>query len=86
MNWHTDGKGRLSALIDSAADQHTLASRKSVSELFLRQRHTRQYQRRQTTFQRYCKRQELFRRGKTQDIFYLRKSYKENLKVIGGEW
>ncbi|MDE6604429.1 MAG: terminase family protein [Clostridia bacterium] len=34
LNWHTDGKGRLTALIDSAADQHTLASRKSVSELF----------------------------------------------------
>lgn len=34
LNWHTDGKGRLRALIDSAADQHTLASKKSVSELF----------------------------------------------------
>lgn len=34
LNWHRDGKGRLSALIDSAADQHTLASQKSVSELF----------------------------------------------------
>ncbi len=34
LNWHTDSKGRLNALIDSAADQHTLASRKSVSELF----------------------------------------------------
>lgn len=34
LAWHTDAKGRLNALIDSAADQHTLASRKSVSELF----------------------------------------------------
>ena len=34
LNWHTDAKGRLTALIDSAADQHTLASAKSVSELF----------------------------------------------------
>ena len=34
LGWHTDGKGRLSALIDSAANQRTLASAKSVSELF----------------------------------------------------
>lgn len=34
LHWHTDGKGRLSALIDSAANQHTLASSKSVAELF----------------------------------------------------
>ncbi|MDE6189469.1 MAG: hypothetical protein K2G37_04210, partial [Clostridia bacterium] len=34
LGWHTDAKGRLTALIDSAADQHTLASAKSVSELF----------------------------------------------------
>ena len=34
LGWHTDAKGRLTALIDSAADQHTLASRKSVTELF----------------------------------------------------
>lgn len=34
LNWHRDGKGRLNALIDSAANQHTLASTKSVAELF----------------------------------------------------
>ena len=34
LNWHYDGKGRLNALIDSAAEQHTLASEKSVAELF----------------------------------------------------
>lgn len=34
LGWHTDGKGRLCALIDSAANQRTLASSKSVSELF----------------------------------------------------
>ena len=34
IGWHTDGKGRLRALIDSAAGQRTLASSKSVSELF----------------------------------------------------
>ncbi len=34
IGWHTDGKGRLYALIDSAANQRTLASVKSVSELF----------------------------------------------------
>ncbi len=34
LNWHTDGKGRITALIDSAANQRTLASQKSVSELF----------------------------------------------------
>lgn len=34
LNWHTDGKGRISALIDSAASQRTLSSVKSVSELF----------------------------------------------------
>ncbi|MCD8372637.1 MAG: hypothetical protein LUD27_04985 [Clostridia bacterium] len=34
IGWHTDVKGRLSALIDSAANQRTLASVKSVAELF----------------------------------------------------
>lgn len=34
LNWHRDSKGRLNALIDSAANQHTLAASKSVSELF----------------------------------------------------
>ncbi len=34
LNWHTDEKGRISALIDSAAMQHTLASVRSVAELF----------------------------------------------------
>ena len=34
LGWKTDGKGRLNALIDSAANQRTLASVKSVSELF----------------------------------------------------
>ena len=34
IGWHTDGKGRLRALIDSAAGQRTLAGSKSVSELF----------------------------------------------------
>ena len=34
LNWQRDSKGRLSALIDSAADQKTLASYKSVSDLF----------------------------------------------------
>lgn len=34
LGWKRDGKGRLSALIDSAANQHTLASAKSVAELF----------------------------------------------------
>ncbi|MDR3292877.1 MAG: terminase family protein [Clostridiales bacterium] len=34
LGWKRDHKGRLSALIDSAANQHTLASSKSVAELF----------------------------------------------------
>ena len=34
LGWHTDGRGRLAALIDSAANQRTLASSKSVAELF----------------------------------------------------
>ncbi len=34
LGWKTDGKGRLNALIDSAAGQRTLASSKSVVELF----------------------------------------------------
>ena len=34
IGWKTDGKGRLCALIDSAANQRTLASSKSVAELF----------------------------------------------------
>lgn len=34
IGWKKDGKGRLSALIDSAANQRTLASEKSVAELF----------------------------------------------------
>ena len=34
LNWKTDSSGKLSALIDSAAGQKTLASEKSVSELF----------------------------------------------------
>ena len=34
LNWKTDSRGRVSALIDSAANQRTLASSKSVSELF----------------------------------------------------
>ena len=34
LGWKRDGKGRISALIDSAAGQRTLSSAKSVSELF----------------------------------------------------
>lgn len=34
LGWKTDSRGRVSALIDSAANQRTLASAKSVSELF----------------------------------------------------
>ncbi len=34
LNWHTDSFGRYAALIDSAANQRTLASSKSVAELF----------------------------------------------------
>lgn len=34
LGWRTDGKGRISALIDSAANQRTLSGVKSVTELF----------------------------------------------------
>ncbi len=34
LGWHTDSQGRIRSLIDSAANQRTLASVKSVSELF----------------------------------------------------
>ena len=34
LGWHTDARGRLCALIDSAAKQRTLACSKSVVELF----------------------------------------------------
>ena len=34
LNWHTDFNGNISALIDSAANQKTLAYSKSVAELF----------------------------------------------------
>ncbi len=34
LGWKTDGRGRLCALIDSAADQRTLSGVKSVAELF----------------------------------------------------
>ncbi len=34
IGWHTDSKGRICALIDSAAKQRTLGSLKSVAELF----------------------------------------------------
>lgn len=34
LGWHTDSRGRIYALIDSAAAQHTLNAEKSVSELF----------------------------------------------------
>jgi len=34
LGWHSDGRGRYSALIDSAAGQRTLANAKSVKELF----------------------------------------------------
>ncbi len=34
LGWHADGKGRICALIDSAAKQRTLGSMKSVAELF----------------------------------------------------
>ena len=34
IGWHTDMRGRVCALIDPAANQHTLASAKSVAELF----------------------------------------------------
>ena len=34
IGWRRDQKGRLTALIDSAANQHTLAGVKSVAELF----------------------------------------------------
>ncbi len=35
IGWQRDAKGRLSALIDSAASQRTLSSQKSVAELFI---------------------------------------------------
>lgn len=34
LHWHTNSNGMLEALIDSAANQTTLASRKSVADLF----------------------------------------------------
>ena len=34
LGWHTDEKGRIRALIDSAANQRTLASERSVTDLF----------------------------------------------------
>lgn len=34
LNWKRDSRGRICALIDSAANQHTLGSAKSVAELF----------------------------------------------------
>ena len=34
LGWHTDRSGRIEALIDSAAGQHTLNADKSVAELF----------------------------------------------------
>lgn len=34
LGWHCDSQGRVRALIDSAANQRTLASTKSVTELF----------------------------------------------------
>ncbi|MEG1395145.1 MAG: phage terminase large subunit [Clostridia bacterium] len=34
LNWMRDSQGRLRAIIDSASTQHTLASTKSVAELF----------------------------------------------------
>ncbi len=34
LGWHRDGKGRICALIDSAAKQRTLGALKSVAELF----------------------------------------------------
>ena len=34
IGWRRDGHGRVEALIDSAATQRTLASAKSVAELF----------------------------------------------------
>lgn len=37
LGWHTDSRGRLCALIDSAASQRTLACSKSVVELFYEQ-------------------------------------------------
>jgi hypothetical protein len=37
IGWKTDSKGRIYALIDSAANQKTLASSKSVAELFCEQ-------------------------------------------------
>lgn len=34
LNWHTDSFGRIDSLIDSAANQKTLAATNSVTELF----------------------------------------------------
>ncbi|MBQ2955684.1 MAG: terminase family protein [Clostridia bacterium] len=34
LEWKRDGSGRLTALMDAAADQHTLQAEKSVAELF----------------------------------------------------
>ena len=34
LDWKRDGSGRLSALMDAAADQHTLQAERSVAELF----------------------------------------------------
>ena len=37
LEWKRDGSGRLSCLMDAAADQHTLQAEKSVAELFREQ-------------------------------------------------
>ena len=37
LGWKRDGHGRLSCLMDAAADQHTLQAEKSVAELFREQ-------------------------------------------------
>ena len=37
LDWKRDGSGRLIALMDAAADQHTLQAEKSVAELFREQ-------------------------------------------------
>ena len=37
LGWHKERSGRINALIDSASNQRTLASQKSVAELFFEQ-------------------------------------------------
>ena len=84
LGWKTDKNGRLCALIDSAANQKTLASLKSVSELFYEQGISVNPKVNKDVFTGISRVKQYFKEKRIY-IFKNCTNLIANLKVIGGE-